>query len=88
MMISAPSPEQRRYQISANYDAFQRALATHLPAHAGEYALLHDRAIIGFFSSPGAADQAGLTQFQDGLYSIQLVTSEPVELGLYANAPD
>lgn len=88
MTASAPTREDRRRQIMGNYDAFQRALATCLPKHAGEYALLRDREVVDFFSSPGSADQAGLSRFPDGLYSIQLVTSEPVELGLYANTPD
>ena len=44
--------------------------------------------MIGFYDRPGDADADGARRFPDELYSIQQVTDEPVELGLYANAAD
>ena len=73
-------------EIARNFDYFQRTLATHLRSHAGQFALLRDATIVDYFDWPGDADRAGMTAFADGLYSIQQVTGEPVELGLYANA--
>lgn len=73
-------------EIAANFDFLQRTLRDHLRAHAGQFALLKGQRVHGYFDSAGAADQAGWTQFDDGLYSIQQVTPEPVELGYYANA--
>lgn len=77
-----------RAEISRNFDAFQRTLAAILPMQRDRFALLRHGAVIAFFDKPGAADAAGASQFADGLYSIQQVTDEPVELGLYANAAD
>lgn len=79
---------QLRAEIARNFDAFQRSLAAILPTQQNRFALLRDGSIIGFFDKAGAADAAGAARFADGIYSIQQVTNEPVELGLYANAAD
>ena len=75
-----------KQEIARNFDAFQRRLGEHLDQHGGEFALMKDGKVIGFFPSPGEADRVGWSQFEDGLYSIQQITSEPIDLGLYANA--
>ncbi len=75
-------------EISSNFDYFQRTLSEHLRAHAGEYVLLKRGRVHGYFASAGEADREGWTRFADHLYSIQQVTPEPVELGVYANAGD
>lgn len=75
-------------EIAANFDYFQRTLPEHLRAHAGEYVLLKQTRVHGYFASVGDADREGWTRFPDHLYSIQEVTPEPVELGVYANAGD
>lgn len=75
-------------EVSRNFDYFQRMLALYLPIHRQQFALLRDAAVIGFFDDVGDADDAGASRFADGLYSIQQVTAEPVELGVYANAVD
>lgn len=77
-----------RAEIQVNYDAFQRALATLLPGQQNRYALLRHGEVIDFFARPGQADLAGSQRFADGLYSIQQVIDEPVELGVYANVAD
>ena len=82
----AATDQRLRDEIGANFDYFQRTLATHLRAHAGQFALLKGRRVYGFFDSVGEADLAGWRQFSDRLYSIQQVTPEPVDLGLYADA--
>jgi hypothetical protein len=73
-------------EVDANFDFFQRRLAEFLECEAGKFALLRHRAVIGFYPDPGTADQVGHAKFPDGLYSIQEVTDEPVNLGLYSNA--
>lgn len=75
-------------EIATNFDWFQRTLAEHLRAHAGEYVLLKHGRAHGYFPSAAEADHEGWTRFADHLYSIQQVTPEPVELGVYANAGD
>ncbi|SFJ87267.1 hypothetical protein SAMN03159338_2623 [Sphingomonas sp. NFR04] len=75
-----------RAEIAKNFDSFQRTLGTILPLQHNRFALLRHAEIVDFFDTPGAADNSGAARFPDGLYSIQQVTEEPVELGLYANA--
>lgn len=77
-----------RHEIAGNFDFFQRTLKEQLRAHAGQFALIKARRIHGYFDTAGAADTEGWSRFSDKLYSIQQVTPEPVELGLYANAGD
>jgi hypothetical protein len=72
-------------QVEQNYDAFQRILSTLLAAHRNEFALMRDREIIGFFAKPGSANSEGTRRFSDQLFSIQEVTDEPIDLGLYSH---
>jgi hypothetical protein len=71
-------------EVDRNYDYFQRHMTEYLPAHYGEYALLRHCEVIGFFEDADEAEAEG-EQFGDGIYSIQLVDPEPVNLGLYSN---
>jgi hypothetical protein len=71
-------------EVDRNYDFFQRNLSGYLGEHAGEFALLKSAKVIDFFEGPGDAYREGLRRFSDGLFSIQPVTNEPVELGFFS----
>lgn len=71
-------------EVDRNYDFFQRNLSRYLGAHADQYALLKSAKVIDFFEGPGDAYREGLRRFSDKLFSIQKVSSEPAELGLYS----
>ena len=71
-------------EVDRNYDFFQRSMTRYLPEHLGEYALLRHAEVVDFFADARIAEARGET-FADGLYSIQLVDPEPVNLGLYSN---
>lgn len=73
-------------EIDANYDYLQRTLALLLPEHEGQYALLKDCKIVGFFSRIGEAYQVALDRFPDRVFSIQEVTAEPLDLGFFSHA--
>ena len=75
-----------RAEIAHNFDYFQRTLAEHLARHAGQFALIRSQRVIEYFCDPFDAELRGARIFGDGLYSIQQVTAEPIELGMYANA--
>ena len=77
---------QRRKEIDRNYDFLQRNLARLLPRHEGQYALLKDCRVEGFFDKPGEAYREGMVRFIDGLFSIQEVTREPLDLGFLSHA--
>lgn len=75
-------------EIQKNFDFFQRNLARYLPSEQGRFALLRNSAVIEFFDSVFDAENAGETQFDDGLFSIQEVVESPVDLGFFTYAFD
>lgn len=79
-------PDLRRAEIDQNYDFFQRSLKRILPDHEGEYALLRNREIVGYYTAVGEAYREAVSRYPDSLFSIQLVTREPVELGNWSVA--
>ena len=48
--------QERLAEIDRNFDYFQRHVADLMPDHADEYALIHNRGIIGFFPTVAEAD--------------------------------
>lgn len=76
---------RQKLEVDRNYDAFLRALATILPTHRGQYALMRQGKIVGYFDRPGAANIAGFERFKDGVFSIQEVTDEPIDLGFWSH---
>lgn len=71
-------------EIDRNYAAFRDMLDTLLLKDEGKYALLRNQELLGVYASPAEADRAGLSMFEDEMYSIQLVTKQPVDLGFYS----
>jgi hypothetical protein len=78
--------ETLKIEVDQNYDFFQRKLKSLLTDHKGQYVLLKNRTVVGYFSDPGAAYRAGLKKFPDKVFSVQEVTDEPVELGFMSLA--
>lgn len=76
---------RQRLEVDRNYDAFMRMLSSLLPEHRDEYALMRDGKILGFFDKPGEANRAGVEMFEDGIFSIQEVTDEPIDLGFWSH---
>jgi hypothetical protein len=72
-------------EVDRNYDVFVRLLSSLLPEHRDEYALMRDGEIIDFFEKPGEANRAGVEKFADGVFSIQEVTDEPIDLGFWSH---
>lgn len=77
--------DAQRRQVDHNYDAFMRMLAQLLSDHRDQYALMRDGEVVGFFARPGEAHSAGVTRYDDGLFSIQEVTDEPIDLGFWSH---
>lgn len=76
---------RQKHEVDHNYDAFVRILGSLLPKHRDEYALMRDGQIVGFFTKPGEANRAGVDRFPDGIFSIQEVTDEPIDLGFWSH---
>lgn len=76
---------EQRLEVDRNYDAFVRLLAKILPKHRGQYALMRERKIVAYFDAPGDANIEGTNRFPDGVFSIQEVTDEPIDLGFWSH---
>jgi hypothetical protein len=76
---------RQKEEVDRNYDAFMRTLASILNDHRDEYALMREGEIVGFFAKPGDANRAGVERYPDGIFSIQEVTDEPIDLGFWSH---
>ena len=73
-------------EVDRNYNFFQRHLSGYLRQNAGRYALLRHAALVGFFDTPREALDVAKQKFDDGIYSLQEVTAEPIDLGIFSHA--
>jgi hypothetical protein len=76
---------RQKLQVDRNYDAFVRMLGALLPSHRDQLALMRDGQVVGFFNSPREALEAATDKFSDGIFSIQEVTDEPIDLGFWSH---
>lgn len=72
-------------QVDRNYEAFKKALPR-LQSHVGKYALLRDGEIVEIYETLTDAVATAERFYEDKRYSIQKITSEPVDLGYYSHA--
>lgn len=76
---------RQRLEVDRNYDAFMRMLGTLLDLHRDQLALMRDGRIVGYYDTPRGALLAASELFPDGIFSIQEVTAEPIDLGLWSH---
>ena len=76
----------RQEEVDRNYDAFSKLLPEISAAHRDEFALMKNGEILGFHASAEEARVSADTLAADGLYSIQFVSLEPIDLGAYTHA--
>ena len=77
--------QRQREEVDRNYDAFTRVLGTILSDHRDKLALMRDGGIVGYFDTPRQALEAAYERFADGVFSIQEVTDEPIDLGFWSH---
>ena len=78
--------ERLREEIDKNYEAFTLVLDKHMRSHANEYALMRRGRIVEFCDTSVDAMRLGNRRYRDGIFSIQKVTKEPVDLGIFSRA--
>ena len=83
-MATLSRSDRQADEVDRNYEAFERMLPDILAAHRDQYALMKGREIVGFYDKPVDALKAGATLFGDGIFSIQEVTDEPIDLGIWS----
>lgn len=77
--------ERQKQEVDRNYDAFMRVLGSILPQQRDRLALMRDGQIVDYFDTPRQALQAADERFPDGVFSIQEVTDEPIDLGFWSH---
>ena len=77
--------ERQRREVDHNYDAFMRMLGSILPDHRDELALMREGQVVDYFATPRDALRAAVEMFPDGIYSIQEVTDQPIDLGFWSH---
>jgi len=76
---------RQKLEVDQNYDAFVRMLGGLLPEHRDQLALMRDGKVVGFYDTPKQALVAAAAKFADGIFSIQEVTDEPIDLGFWSH---
>lgn len=80
------SIESRQHEIDRNFDFFQTHFNHFAADHRGEFVLLRHQSVIGYYGLVEDAARDAEQRFADGLYSIQIVEPEPVDLGFVTRA--
>lgn len=75
-------------EIDRNFDFFMRNVSDFIERHRGQFALLRHSSVVGFHNSVKEAEETGVDRFSDGIFSIQEVSDDPVDLGFYTYAAD
>jgi len=86
--MSEVAKTSKREEIERNYQYFEKILPEIEDEHQGDYVLLRQESIVAFFTTIVEAQIKALKLFNDGIYSIQQVGQEPIELGFYSHAID
>ncbi len=73
-------------EIQNNYRYFQTVVGDLIKEHEDEYALLHNQSLVDTFKKPVDAMMVGMEKFADGKFSVQKITTRPVDLGFLSNA--
>ena len=79
-------PDHLDREIDANYDFFRRNLAELLRDQPRRFVLLKNQSIVAFFDTVTEAARHGKENYPDGLFSVQEVMEEPIDLGFFSHA--
>ena len=71
--------------VAANYEEFSKILPSIIGKHRNEYALIRDGRIENFYTTSKDAFVTGYRLYPDGNYSIQKVSTEKVDLGVFSH---
>ncbi|MGE0409654.1 MAG: hypothetical protein AB7P23_10395 [Amphiplicatus sp.] len=80
--------EAVRAAVDRDYEAFAASLDRLLKHYRGRFALMRAGAIVDIFGDWRAAHRAAKERFEDGLYSIQAITDDPIDVTQLCQALD
>ncbi|MEO7134593.1 MAG: hypothetical protein ABI024_10280 [Vicinamibacterales bacterium] len=76
----------RTREIERNFEAFQLRVPALLPSKEGQFALMRHGEVVSVHVDLIEAVTSGQSLFADGMYSLQEVTTKPLDLGFYSHA--
>jgi len=76
----------KQEEVDRNFEFFKKELPALLQQHWGKYALIHDQRIVQFYDTIVDANTSGNQLFADGLFSIQKVSEDIIDLGFFSHA--
>ncbi len=82
---SSESVVERQAEVDLNFSKFKELLGS-LSASSGKFALMRRGEVIQVYDTFSDALNTATTFYVDGLYSIQKITSQPIDLGYRSRA--
>ena len=79
------SEHTQQEEVDRNYKAFKKMLSELIESDAGRFALMQNGELVACFDTNRDAQQAG-NMLESKLFSIQKITSTPVDLGYFSHA--
>jgi hypothetical protein len=76
----------RRRELEMNYTEFEKLLPTFAPQENGKFVLMRHGKKVNIFDSAKDALLFAQAQFSDGMYSVQQITTQTVDLGYFSHA--
>lgn len=76
-----------RIEVDRSCDFFQRHVGEWLGQHAGEYALIKGQTLVAFHRKVAEALADSRRRYGQEPFSIQEVTVEPLDLGVWSHLP-
>jgi hypothetical protein len=80
------TPEERQQEVDRNFEEFQKALPDLLKTKAGQFALMRHGQIMEFYDTFNDAVKVGVKEYPDGIFSVQQVTQQVIDLGWFSHA--
>lgn len=72
--------------VDENFEAFQEQLPELAQQHPGRFVLMREKKVVESFDSARDAIIYAQDKFHDGLYSVQEVTDQVIDLGYFSHA--
>lgn len=76
--------QKRKEEVDANFEFFETILQDIIKEHKGQFALIKNKEIKGYFATLKDARETAKNIAKDNIYSIQEVTDEVVDLGIFS----
>ncbi len=79
--------DRKRDELHRNYEVFMEALPALLPEHEDQFVLMRHGKLIAYFNAVADAVMAGRRNYEDDLFSVQIVRRVAADFGWYSRAP-